>query len=786
MSVREWLADSETKTFILVAEFGEGKSFFTYSFSRILIEEFLKEPGIGWIPLRIPLKNYAKAGDAVSLLKQRLDDFGASLSDWNEVTAQNNVLVILDGFDEMSLEMTRPAFTESLKRILDCKELFSSCKIIITSRPNDLGGKRDLERIMDWMDRPRIMHITPPSRSTIEAHLEKFVEHGGNPQMLSKLRRMHDPIGLSAKPLFLQMLKDTLEQLPIDLDVISLYDCYSRNVLERKVMLLLKNERVLNTKEELVQNLLDILEIVAVAITRASASSFSLKDIDSGDHSFAEMLWKSSDPEYDDLDIMRGNDSTAEDARARVRTRSLLTRIESGHGDDTWTVDFCHRSMREFFAARALARAILTENGSRLESFYMAQLNWEILEFCAIILMRSSSKSTVSIVRLLEGVRYQNRSGRIGGYLLTLLFKIGGGDEIADLSGLNLDSVNLAGADLSDKNFSGSSLRYGVLDNTILDRTNFDGCDMTGVRVEETTAALGIACLQERIFAIYSDLTVRVWSGIFSDNVKSKVVYQFSGIAIQGFGVVSDSLLWIHSDEFISIYIVDESDMLHECCRFTIRTDVASLFLGRNSLIASSCKRRVISHRSLGLNQDLLVFEGVSGKHLSGDTTGLLAIVMEGGIVKLFNRGNTSIEINDLPSNENPTSIAMERISKSETLVACGYDSGRVMVWKILEGDSDAISIIYNKQIHIGMVSSVGLVDTILVSGSIDKEVVVSQTNTLERTGELNNGVRLGLRVRCKDTKVAGIKGDREVSLFHELICREGSEFYSPGSVASE
>ena len=57
---------------LLLADFGEGKSVFTYCLTRRLSEEFRAAPDGALFPLRIPLREFREAGTARGLLERRL------------------------------------------------------------------------------------------------------------------------------------------------------------------------------------------------------------------------------------------------------------------------------------------------------------------------------------------------------------------------------------------------------------------------------------------------------------------------------------------------------------------------------------------------------------------------------------------------------------------------------------------------------------------------------------------------------------------------------------------
>jgi predicted NACHT family NTPase len=87
----------------ILGEFGDGKTTFTYFLARNLALDFLNDPDNGWIPVRFSLKYYQSAKDPQTFLERRLSEFNADNGSWNDLrNEKRNLLVILDGFDEMT------------------------------------------------------------------------------------------------------------------------------------------------------------------------------------------------------------------------------------------------------------------------------------------------------------------------------------------------------------------------------------------------------------------------------------------------------------------------------------------------------------------------------------------------------------------------------------------------------------------------------------------------------------------------------------------------------------
>ena len=90
---------------------------FTYCLARRLSREFLASPAGALFPLRIALREYRDAGSARGLLQRRLAEIGAHVADWRTLSGQVPTLAILDGFDEMSTDLSPAAITANLRGV---------------------------------------------------------------------------------------------------------------------------------------------------------------------------------------------------------------------------------------------------------------------------------------------------------------------------------------------------------------------------------------------------------------------------------------------------------------------------------------------------------------------------------------------------------------------------------------------------------------------------------------------------------------------------------------------
>ena len=274
------------------------------------------------------------------------------MEEWSELR-RKNVLVILDGLDEMSVRQDPATTRSNLEKIGSLLEFLEGLPVLITSRPQFFSSASDRERFYDRLRRPHVFRMGQPGRRDTVAHLRAYADSLDLAAKLNKIKELYDPIGLAGKVLFLEMIKKTLPELPEDhFDELVLYETYVRGSLQRKIELLRDPGSTMNDAE-LRDQLEKLLEKIAVAIHVSGEGSVDLREFISGYGGAAQLLWRASQVDALDAD----ND----DASVRIGSRSLLRRVDqasSPDGEQGWVVDFFHRSMKEYFVAKALQRAL--------------------------------------------------------------------------------------------------------------------------------------------------------------------------------------------------------------------------------------------------------------------------------------------------------------------------------------------------------------------------------------------------------------------------------------------
>ena len=757
-NVREWLTSRDQRPLLLLAEFGDGKSFFGYELGLRLAAEFLEDPASGWVALRIPMRSLRESSQPSVLLERRLDEVGVSLADWTAVAKSGRTLVILDGFDEMSARLDPQTLAGNIETLARCIDYFPKSKVLVTSRTHFFEHISDYERFLEILGKPRILRIAPISFQQRLAHLESYAARIGEEVKLAKLRTLYDPIGLAAKPLFLQMIKDTLPDLPDGhFNEVVLYDLYVRKSLKRKALDLQPMRRV--GEDQLVENLTVVLEELAVQLHVSRTDYVNLRDFDTGRREdLAGLLWAMSGAESASSGV------STPDARSRVGVRSLLKPV-AGVDPERWPVDFFHRSMREFFVARALVRAVKAQGEQAKAVLVQVPLQPEIIDFACLLVRHpvdpaaSDTPETfthklVSLAKSATLPLYKNRY--LGGNALTLLFALNRQLPKGDWSDLALDHADLAGADLSGLSFRGSSLRNASLDNARLAGTDLSDADLTGLQLEQTAPVLALAFDPDSntAYAAYGDRSVRRWTfgvgGRMNCATLTELDFRPTKLALSPFG----DLVVKGPDTITVLSALGADETWHAVSRFPVSTVAEDVWISGDHIILR------------GKDQDgtavLKRYDPIKRTVIS-TATGSRLFVLAGSMTLTTTHNRLLLSTRRGRSNlEVPlqTSLDVRQVSDDQVLLALGHEEGAVSLWRLHSLQSrPQLAKVWEHDAHTGSVTDVLLSGMFVLSGGMDRTICLF---TLTDNWSANEPVRLHRTLECAGVKIDGIQGPRE------------------------
>jgi CheY-like chemotaxis protein len=771
--VGEWLERSDQQTLFILGEFGDGKTFFTYTLARDLMAGWIPGQRHGWLTLRLPLKRFPD--NPREFLRRRLEEFDANIAGWLALGNNNRRLVILDGFDEMSVKVGPAAVTHNIGNLLDCVKEFDGCKVLITSRTHFFESRVDAQRLMLRLGSPLVYQLAPIGRQdvwrNIEAHLSSTLGAQEAQGRLARIERLNDPIGLAQKPLFLQMVKVVLssESLPENLSIVALYERYIEDSLKR-------NDDRLDDGEyrtdptQIIANLRQILGELAEQLQRSGHDSVSLSQFTSQQRKpFAELLWRLSE----------GDEEMEKDARTRVGARSLLGRVPGQSDSAGWLVDFCHRSMREYFVAIRLCEAVEASFEHGLEFLKSVPLNHEILHF-ATERWRAMGQSPVTarLLKLIERAVSHNEPGLSGAYALTLLSRLVPAlPRDFDWRGKILDGVDLEEADLSGIDFTGSSLVAANLVNANLESTCFERCDLSGIQLEETESvvSLAVSSSSEEIISLYSDGTLREWKWTLTGKATSQVAMLVAPDPDSALGMRNAGQAWLRQGTWWSFLTMRKGRWVQEGT-FPVREDYECIHCDGAFL---TYLQRIDGTSTLFCRVDLLHQEFITSMPIA-DAKRCAPLGTQGFV---WSDAQACIHFQALPDDLHPspaeiiheipspaTAVATRQSKEGTHLLAIGTQDGEVLVWRVSFLAGRWIhEPIFKKASHQGLVSTLAFLnDTQIASGGSDRTVVVVRLIGPEGADER----RLTRTLRCRNMRIEGCEGPREHGMLEEYIDR--------------
>lgn len=567
------------------------------------------------------------------------------------------------------------------------------------------------------------------------------------------MRRLYDPIGLAAKPLYLQMMKETLSVLPDDhFDEIVLYDTNVRDSLKRKAKLL-ENKNMRTLRSETIHGMIELLEALAVELFMNGGEAVDLRSFGDGRTDIARALWAMSQAD--------AGAEQSEDARARLGVRSLLKPAFKADEDPSWLVTFCHRSMYEYFLVRAVTQALGTELDGDLSMarslLGSAILGPEIVHF--IILLVHKTKDVDRVARILEKLATDavkgTGCGYLGGNAITLAFRIQRRPAHKAWRNLDLSYADLSGADLAEADFRGSLLRYATLDNVDLSYADLSNCDLSGVQLEETAQVIDIAPGRDenKILASYGDGSIREWLLGGSRSSSDKLLDGLGRLKAAAWGPYGD------------ILVVDDSKLLivkgverHE---LRIRGDIDSLRFTRHFVsfacgdedhrVATSvdCQNASVGATVRLAHDGQVAFAGNDVVMIPLDKNAVGIVQLQGASPKPF-----EIPVADI------TAAAMQYEEPDKIRLALADSKGTVICLQVtMNGDEPQIISRVSCHLRRGPVLAAAFLSKeTIVFGSSDRNLVICDWDQ----DELKIRDRLKLTLRCVGIKTAGVRGERE------------------------
>jgi len=747
------LADSPrgSNVALLLADFGEGKSFFTVSLCIRLHGRYLGEPRSGSpVPVRLHLRGYRHVSAPADFLRTQLELLGLSMADWAELR-RGNVLVVLDGLDEMSVRQDPATTRANLDKIGSLLELLEGLPVLVTSRPHFFASNADRERFYDRLRRPHIFRMGQPDRRDTVAHLRAYADSLDLAPKLNKIEDLYDPIGLAGKVLFLEMIKKTLPELPEDrFDELVLYETYVRGALSRKIELLRDPGSAMHDAD-LLDGLEKLLEKIAVAIHVSGEGSVDLREFAGHWGGAAQLLWHASQ-----LDQAEG--SSDDDAGARIGSRSLLRRV-SPENDDRWLVDFFHRSMKEYFVAKAFRRALNSPDAfaATRELLLRAPVQPEVLGFFR--LLADADQDVAILASLAHSARVGSGQGILGGGAISLYHAVGGQFTGSDWRSLQLDGAILVGADLSGSDFQGSTLCAADLSSADFSGTDLASADLTGANLDAGGNVISLTpdASAHRFLCLTEDCDLGRISVQADGSLKLSVIQLPRKLRWpENVYLLRDDLVLVTAHSEFLIADISDGTATEVAC-FRVSSDLCGVALVDQTFLGLLFEPEYVGSEALLIDiedgQARWRVPVQSGAGACGWFTHGVVMASDQQLL-LFKEDKTTIPIRH---GDLALSGAAICVHDDQAIVVTEY--GRE-AWLPLDNIVDPK---YALVVHHGAGTAVTAANGNVLSSGTDGSVVLTRSDT--------NGVpavvaRVERRLRCAGARIKNMKSEREVAVF--------------------
>ena len=749
-----WIDDPSRRPFLLLGEFGDGKSFACYRLTRLLASAYLDNPTATPFALRLPLCDLISAGNPQELLSRRLQALGADMRDWARIQDMGPTLIILDGFDEMSAQLDHATVANNLRLLADCVRYFADSKLLVTSRTHFFENSRMQERFLEELGQPDVAQVAQLPLASRIAYLHAFAERGGLSGKFKRIRQLYDPIGLAAKPLFLQMIKETLPQLPDDhFDEIVLYETSVRDSLERKAEMLL-DDGMHTLRREAIEGMVQLLEAVAVKLLKNGGKPVDLRAFGKEKLDIARVLWKMSEVD--------AGPTQTEDARARLGMRSLLKPFPNQGDSDAWPVAFCHRSMGEYFVAQALVRAIRHGDPIARDLLSSVILRPEIVDFAGLLINKADDSAALArtLAEFARTAGKDTRPGYLGSNAITLAYRIRHKPDNPRWARLDLSYADLSGADLARADFSDTLLCYATLDNADLTDANLTGCDLTGARIEETAPVTNVAPGRQEgsVVACYGDGTIREWDLDRSRPIPRTLLDGLDALDYAAWGPYGD--LIVIGGPRLSLWTLT-ADGIARNDAIQIREGIE--YARFNSSAVSFAQTDEKTRIAIAIDCESATI--VAGSQLTN--AGPVALSTDQPTVLTAAGRHVTVSGPDKREPQpvavaaaDVTALALFDDQPGVVQVIVGDGEGQVTALRApLDGDLRAIGAQATLGLHSGPVlSAIFLSQGLVATGGMDRRLIVCEWDD----GQLRALRELKLTLRCSGVKTAGVQGNRE------------------------
>jgi len=241
------VSGSELRICIL-GEFGTGKSTLCTALTAKLAQQSIREPGSVPIPILVPLRDYSKTSGIreliIDVLVARHGVHLSSFDVFSRLAGSGRLLLIMDGFDEMSKSSDPTIMRRNLLEI--SQTVGSQAKIILTSRTEYFSSDVEARTLFNVDDtefnlseRPRfeILRIKEWNEEQIQYYLKRSASLSA--RTWDTIKTTYNLRDLASRPVLLTLIARVVPLLSKSEQSIShahLYKAFVDTILEREAI----------------------------------------------------------------------------------------------------------------------------------------------------------------------------------------------------------------------------------------------------------------------------------------------------------------------------------------------------------------------------------------------------------------------------------------------------------------------------------------------------------------------------------------------------------------------
>ncbi|WP_141348853.1 KGGVGR-motif variant AAA ATPase, partial [Zoogloea ramigera] len=480
-----WAKGDGSRLWVLLGDYGTGKTAFTRRFAYELAQLAIREQGSAPLPLLINLRDWPTKASLADVLHDHWHARTGERRDpaiFLHLLARGRLVLILDSFDEMGVAQAYRNVVEQFRGLVSATAADGdgqqANRILITCRDQFFRDREDATRAvaghtdtlapLEQAARAfagRIDTLPRFDDAQIQDYLHKRLGTQAGKEAWATINRIYNLKSLADRPQLIEIIIGSLPRLSASGGAITagaLYLEYTNTWLDDPSIR--PAERQSSSDE-----LRCILETLALELWRREGQQIHYRDLSAL---------------VDRPEVRNGRDPVNLDVE--LRTAAFLSRTPDGY------YRFSHRSFLEFFLARALLRAV--QDDTLADALARPPLSPEVCQFMADLMHAWKREDAVrdAIHRvLLADYRPQasenalrlgyrlDRQGRPKGQPGPYIPK-GSRLHSARLAFEDLESIRLPGADLRKAELLATRLAHADLGAARLDEANLDQANLEG------------------------------------------------------------------------------------------------------------------------------------------------------------------------------------------------------------------------------------------------------------------------------------------------------------------